>query len=1078
MQRTDSTLSVYYGPLRELCPRRLKIVFHTANAETRFALKSVFVVALATVLPAIGMAQSTRGLLSGAVTDAARNPLAGVVIRLVHIETNRLREGVTGGAGEFTFSVLPPGEYRVEARRKGYAAQAHTFPLVLNQDVRMEIQMASVNRTDQVQVSAAISGLLRIESSALGQVLENRHIIGLPLDGRNIFELGLLAAGVVPPAPGSAGSVRGDFAVNIGGAREDANNFLLDGVFNGDPKLNGVAVTPPVDAVREFEVITSTPDASFGRNAGGQFNVVVKSGTNRLHGTAYEFLRNRALDARNFFAPGSEPSPAYQRHQFGASAGGPLVRDRTFWFADYESRRVREGVTQVTNVPTQLERTGDFSRSSTPAINPYTGQPFPGNVIPRAYMSPVGLAVAALYPQPNRSAAGQNYVSSPVERDSEHHFDVRVDHRLATSNDLAVRYSLSDRSLYEPFSGPGFASVPGFGTNVPRRAQNAAAADTHTFSPALLNELRLGLNRVSAGSFQENMGNSLNRQVGLPQLSSNSRDTGLSLVRVTGFSPIGDEYHNPQHSASTIYQLSDTLTWVRGRHLFKAGVDFRKLGQNAYRDELALGYLSFLGMTGNALAELLLGLPSLTGAARVDNHQHLRTHSENLFVQDLWRLRPDLTLTLGLRYEYNAPPVDAADRANVYDPATSTLVPAGSAGMPRSGYLPDRNNWAPRLGLSFRPGQGRTVLRADAGIYYDQSALATGEGLYFNAPYYDLKLYFPLAQLPLTLANPFPANFPIALPSSALTFQRNLRTAYTTQWNFGIQREFGVHRVLEVSYAGAKGTKLLGGRDLNQPAPSSQQYNLRPVPQFDDITVLESRANSSYNSLQFRLQQNLRRGLSLLAGYTWSKSIDDASGFFTSSGDANFPQDSRNAAAERALSNFDARQRFTLSYSYELPLGQGRLRAGWQTMGIWSFQSGRPFTVALLSDLDNSNTGRSTLGFGANDRPNVTRAAALANPSPGRWFDTSAFALPPFGTFGNAGRNILTGPGIQNGNVSLLKSTVLAERFTLQFRAEAFNVLNHTTFDLPDIFFGSPTFGMIQSAQSARRLQMGLKLIF
>jgi hypothetical protein len=370
------------------------------------------------------------------------------------------------------------------------------------------------------------------------------------------------------------------------------------------------------------------------------------------------------------------------------------------------------------------------------------------------------------------------------------------------------------------------------------------------------------------------------------------------------------------------------------------------------------------------------------------------------------------------------------------------------------------------------------VLRAGYGLYYDQSALATGEGLYFNAPYFDFKLYFPLEQFPLTLFDPFPRNFPFALPSSAFAFQRDLRTPYTQQWSFGVQQEIGRNRVIEAGYAGSKGTKLIGGRDLNQPLPSAVRPNPRPAQQFDDITVLESRGNSNHHGLQVRFQQNFRRGLAALASYTWSKSIDDASGFFSSAGDPNYPQDSLHASLERGLSNFDLRHRLALSYSYDLPFGRGRLRGGWQTFGIWTFQTGRPFTVALLSDLDNSNTGRANLGFGANDRPNVLRRPELSERRPEQWFDTAAFALPPFGSFGNAGRNILTGPGYRNINVSLVKNAALAERAALQFRLEAFNFLNRTNFDLPDIFFGSPTFGKIQSAQSPRRVQLGLKLLF
>ena len=464
--------------------------------------------------------------------------------------------------------------------------------------------------------------------------------------------------------------------------------------------------------------------------------------------------------------------------------------------------------------------------------------------------------------------------------------------------------------------------------------------------------------------------------------------------------------------------------------------------------------------------------------ATADNAEHLRTQSEYAFVQDTWRARPGLTLSLGVRYEYNAPPVDAFDRANVYNPATQSLIRVGTNGIPRGGYEPDRNNWAPRIGIAWNPGRKGTVVRAGYGIYYDQASLATGEGLYFNAPYYVSRLYYMSQQYPLSLYNPFPPNYPLAQAPTALAFQRDLRSPYAQQWNLSVQREIGRGRTFELAYAGSKGTKLPEGRDSNQPLPSAQPYNPRPVPQFNDINLLESRGNSNYTSIQTRFQQTLRGGLSLLASYTWSKSIDEGSGFFSTASDANYPQDDRHPNLERGLSDFDVRHRFTLSYSYDLPSGKGRLRGGWRTTGIWTFQTGEPFTVNLLADMDNSNTGISTLGFGANDRPNLVGNASLANPGPDGWFNTAAFALPPFGTFGNAGRNIVTGPGLQTVNVALLKDTTLSEGKTLQFRAEVFNSLNHPDFNLPDSFFGSPTFGIVQSAGEPRRIQFGVKLLF
>jgi carboxypeptidase family protein/TonB-dependent receptor-like protein len=1041
------------------------------------------------------LAQVDRAVIRGRVVDAKQLPIAGVEVRLFHKATNESRVTATGNEGDFVFASLAPGSYRLEVEQPGHRKYTQDVDLFVNQELRVNVALEIDTLQRQEVVVNALLTPLRRDSAGVGTVIENRQIVNLPLDGRNFLELSLLVPGAAPSAPGSAGSVRGDFALNINGAREDANTFLLDGAYNVDPKLNTFGVKPPVDAIQEFEVLTSTHDAAFGRNGGGQINIVLKSGTNSLHGTVYEFFRNGALDARNYFAPANEAKPKYQRNQFGFSLGGPVVKDKTFFFSDYEGTRAREGITRVASVPTLAERSGDFSQSFfAPPVDPFTQQPFPGGKIPVERQHPVGRNVAALYPVPNRPVPFQNFVSSPTLRDRLDQFDARIDHRLSSRSQLAVRYSFGDRFLYDPFS-PGFATVPGFGTNIPRRNQNVTVSETHTLSSSLIHEARFAYGRVASGSFQENQNNNLNKAVGLPDLSPNPRDTGLSYITVTGYSPLGDEYNNPQHSVTDSFQVLDQATYARGRHLIKFGGDFRSIQQNAFRDVQSRGFLTFASpapivITGNALADLLIGFPYLTGGAYVDNHQHLRTESFNFFAQDSFRIHPKLTLSAGLRYEFNSPPVDVNDRATLYDAATKTLVPVGTHGMPRSGYFSDKNNWAPRIGLAWTPGCAeQTVVRGGYGIYYDQSALATGEGLYFNAPYYDLSLYFSLPGLPLTLSNPFPSNFPFALPDSAQAFDRNLRTAYVQQWNFNLQQQFGKARVLELGYVGSKGTKLIAGRDINQPRPSPQPINPRPVPQFDDINQVESRASSTYHSLQARLQQRLDFGLSLLASYTWSQSIDDASGFFTSAGDANYPQDSYNLKAERGRSNFDVRNRFSFSYSYDLPIGRGHsflgdagwissVLAGWQTHGIITLQTGRPFTVALLREIDQSNTGRANLGFGANDRPNIVGSAEVPRQTPEQWFNTAAFAFPPFGSFGNSGRNILDGPGLQNVNVSLVKQATLSERMSLQFRAEFFNFFNRPNFDLPDIFVGSPTFGHILSAQSPRHIQFGMKFVF
>lgn len=1062
------------------------------TVNTKFALLLSFFFLTLFAVNAAG--QTHRGSIRGTVYDQNRAVITGADVNLRSRETNALRTTTSDSEGQYALGSLQPGSYRLEISASGFATYPLEFELNVNQERRIDAVL-------QVTVSSPMvftiePNELQKESAALSTVIENRQVENLPLDGRNFFELSLLVPGAAPSAPGSAGSVRGDFSFSVNGAREDSNNFLLDGVYNVDPKLNTFAVRPPVDAIREFEMATSTYDASFGRNPGAQVNVVTKSGSNAFHGSLYWFHRNAALDARNFFAPASEPKPKYLRNQFGGSLGGPIKQDRTFFFVDYEGLRSREGITRITNVPTARERVGDFSQSlfGIPR-NPFTGLPFDGGIIPDFAQSPVGRAIAALYPLPNRNVPFQNFVSSPTQRDDVDSFDVRIDHRLSDSSNLIGRYSFGERDLFEPFTGPTFSLVPGFGDSVRRRSQNLMIGETHVFSPGFVNEARVAFSRVAARINQE--ASRTNQDVGLPVISPRPRDIGLSFITITGFSPLGDEGNNPQNSVTNVYQLLDNATYVNGDHLFKFGADIRFTQQNAFRDVESRGRLQFSPfgqITGNALADLLLGFPLLTSVARVDNPQQLRTRSYNFYFDDSFRATRRLTINAGLRYEYNSPATDAADRSRVFDIATGTIVTPGTSGVPRGGYKADKNNFAPRVGIAWTIGEDEaTVLRAGYGVYYDQSPLAPAEALYFNAPLFDNNIYFSIPGLPLTLADPFPAFFPFALPDSALAIQRDLRTGYLQHWNANIQRKIASRSVLEVAYVGSKGTKLLTARDINQPQPSILPPGLpfvpRPNPFFDDIDMLESRANSSYHSLQTRFQQRLSRGLSALVSYTWSKSIDDASNFFSSAGDANFPQNSYDLRSERGRSNFDVRHRLSASYTYDLPFGRGRkylaengfvstILSGWQTLGILTLQTGRPFTVALLSEIDNSGTGRSLLGFGANDRPNIVGDPLAGNRSVERWFNTGAFSFPPPGTFGNAGRNILDGPGYQNFNLSLVKNTALSERMSVQFRAEAFNLFNHPNFGLPDNFLGSPTFGRITSARDPRHIQFGAKLLF
>ena len=979
------------------------------STDFRHVISLVLLVLALTASAAPAAAQTPTAIVRGIVVDQTEARLPGAQITITRDETNEVRRTIADEQGRFAVAELPSGRYTLQAELPGFSVFRQRANLAVGSQLWVEAQLAVSTSAVVVSVGEALVPVIE-RSPVMTTLVDREQITNLPLDGRNFLELALLAPGTVPAPQGSASSVRGDFAFSVNGAREDFNNYVLDGVYNVDPKLGTPAVRPPVDAIQEFEVATSTYDASFGRNGGGQINVLTRSGGNRISGTAYEFLRNGAFDETNHFAPEGEPAPEYDRHQFGGSAGGPLKRNQTFFFADYEGTRLKEGITRVTNVPTRAERAGDFSQSLFPRpVNPLTGQPLPGGQVPSFFQNPIGSAIAALYPLPNRETPFANFVSSPTLRDDADQFDVKVEHLLGPSSRITGRYSFADRRLLEPFAGPAFSALPGFGNDVDRRGQNLLGSFTQTRT-ALVNEVRVGYTRVSIAVFPENPQID-NASVGLQSLATDPRDRGLSFISIAGYSPIGHEYNNPQESSSTTVQIADTATWALGAHLVKFGGEWYGVRQTAFRDVQARGFLTFVqqAFTGNALADLLIGLPIITGGARLDNPQNLRSHSWSLFAHDEWTASNALTVSAGLRYDYIAPPVDADDRANLYDVSQGTVVPVGTGSMPRGGYEPDRNNIAPRGGFSWSlDDEGTHVVRGGYGIYFNQGALATSEGLYFNPPYFNLSVNIATAPLD----NPFPPS-PGFFPQSATAYQPDLQTPWMEHFNLGLQRQLGRSRMVEVSYVGSRGHDLISARDANQPVPSTRIPNLRPNPLWADVTLIESRGSSRYNAMQLKFVQRPEMGLSVLAAYTYGKSTDNASGFFTSAADPNFPQNSLDPDAEEGRSSFDVRHRLSVGFSWALPFSGNIWLDDWQLHGIYAFNSGRPFTVALHPDIDRSNTGRSNLGFGNNDRPNVSGTGALDpdDRAEDRWFDTAAFSMPPFGSFGNTGRNSLEGPG-------------------------------------------------------------------
>ena len=1037
-------------------------------------------------------AQQVDGRIHGSVLDSSGAVVGGAVVEVQRIETGATRYATSGASGRYTVPALSPGSYSISVSAEGFRpVSSEAIQLSLGGEAEASFVLQVGPASDAITVSGE-SSALETSQAAIGNVIPNRFIVSLPLNGRNFLHLSLLVPGAAPAAVGSPGSERGRFAFQTNGARESANSFLYDGVYAIDPILNSFSFAPPVDAVREFRIQTSNSEAGLGRNSGGQIAVAIKQGSNEFHGTAYEFFRNDRFDARNFFSRPTDPVPTLRRHQFGASLGGPVTRNSTFFFANFEGLRETRAQTRTTNVPSLAERQGDFSSSTGNApINFLSQQPFPNARLP--YANPIGQAVADLYPEPNQTLPGQNFVAAPTGENSTNKSDIRLDRRVGAGGQLAGRYSFADSDVHEPYAAQQFSSVPGYGNLLDQRGQNAMVSHTGILGAQWINEARFGYNRIGNRTLHENSGTSLNSTLGLPDLATRELDLGLSFFQVTGYSSLGGEFNNPQVSTVNTWQFSDTLSYSRGGHLLQFGFEQRGIRQDGFRNVLARGSIYFTdrAYTQNALADLLFGLPSYTLGARSDGLQAARTGATSAFATGTLRVSRALTVTLGLRYENNQPAFDAEDAASIYDPSSRQIVRLGQGGIPRGGFSRDNNNIAPRVSIALRPpATDRLVVRAGWGVYYNFSDLATGQGIYFNPPFFNSLLFFPSQLAPLTINQPWPEGQAAPLPPSVTTYDQNLRTSYAQQWNFTVQSELFKDTVLSIGYNGTRGTKLVGARDINQAQPSPAQPNYRPLPTFSDINLIASGFDSVYHSLQAQFQCRLQSGLTGLFSYTWAKSIDNASNFFASAGDANYPQDSNNIAAERARSSFDVPHRFTGSFVYQLPFGPGkalgsdwsgaaaRLLSGWQLNGIVSLQTGQPYSVALPGEFDNSNTGRSSYGFGAGDRPNVNSDPNLSSPDPQQWFDSSAFSLPAYGSFGNAGRNIIGGPGLANVDFSVLKDIEIAEATTLQLRAELFNMLNTPNFLNPNIFFGTPGFGRLLAARDGREVQFGVKLIF
>ena len=1060
-------------------------------------------------------ATGPTGTITGTVTDpsGASVPKAKIAVR--NLATNAARDALTNDDGDYTVALLAVGRYRVSVEKDGFRRSFYSdVTLDIEQTVRVDfaLQLGPISSEMEVKDTPP---LVQTDTSTLGQVINGRLVHELPLNERNFLAFALLVPGSHTATEGSQNSTQGG-AISVNGAREQSNSFLLEGVDNNDSYMNQYVALPSIDAIQEFKVQSGDYSAEFGRSGGAQVNVILKSGANQFHGGAFEFLRNRTLDARNYFdfpacTPASVPGacgdiPRLDRNQFGATLGGPIQKDKTFFFVAYEGLRLRQATTREATVPSQVQKQEALGGVA------YAGIP----------VNPAGQAVFNLYPAANVGSDLLNsntFESSPVIRNAENLGSIKLDHHFTRGDVISLHYSIFDENRFNPFDPVNaFTSLPGYGSFTLNQGQNAGLSWTHVFGPSLTNELRLGFNRMRAGVLQQNSGTDVSAQLGFPDVLTNPVDLGVPNISLPPFDYIGEPVNYPQDRHDTTAHLADNLSWISGRHQFKFGADIRKIQVNNYLDFVARGEWLF-NQTGQdpvtGLVQLLSGVPDYAVAVQGNTFNSLRSTGLNFYVQDDIHVAPRLLFNVGLRYEYNSPPVEAHDRFSVPDlspnSATCSPVPdcqfiqAGTNGIPRATYFPTRTDFAPRIGLAWRPLKSeRFVVRSAYGIFYDVGIFNISVFPRANPPFYNLSAYINNPSNPYVIQNIL-TQPGLAIPQSNL-IARNFRDGYMQQWNVDLQYELGPNWMIDLAYIGSKGTHLPDVRDLNQTNPLT---GLSPYPQFSSLLYVQSGASSSYNSMQFRSEKRVGQDLAFLVSYTFSKSIDDVSSVFAGSVGSGLPQDSNNLAAEQARSDFDARHRLAISSVYDLPFaklwaqGPGwrkTLLDHWQLAGILSAQSGSPFTVNLSA----GQSASAVAAFGNPARPDLVgnpykAGPVAANPGcvapgivgvPASWFNPCAFAEPALNpdtglpVFGTAGRNILTGPALSNLDLSLSRTIQFrSESHRLQIRGEFFNMTNHPNWDIPDRLFGSPNFGQVLSANAygnkpPRQIQVGLKYIF
>jgi len=1100
------------------------------------------------------VAQQITGSIRGTVVDPSGAVVQGASVSAKQTETGLMRAARTDRDGTYILLELPVGHYQLQVEAKNFQTYVQEgISLNVNETATVLVHLVVGVAGQQVQVTGDAQ-IIQDTVTSLGKVVQEREILDLPLNGRDFSQLGTLQPGVVPLTPGlkeAGSSLREGQAYAVNGQRPESNNFLIDGANNFNGVDAGFVLKPPVDAISEFRILTHNSTAEFGNSLGSTTNIITKTGTNKIHGALWEFLRNDAFDANNYFAKTTEP---LKQNQFGATIGGPIRKDKTFFFAFYEGFRNRQGETAGSTVPSLKQRSGDFSEQCisgfdaggicddrdpsdplTPIHQLYllvtspAPTPMPFNQLPPPFISSFAQSLLGLFPEPNNGLF--TFTSTVTKRDDFNEGGLRIDHYLTANDNLNFRYMINDGTRFDPLS-PAGASVPGFPVGETHRAQDFVAQLTHTFSPALVGVLRFSFLR-NKSLFGERSNHISPSDLGFKYNSSLDVATGPPFIQVNGYTTVGDPITGPRNSYENAYDYNGSLSWVRGKHELKFGGGYQHLHVNALQGIATNGFFVVVPFPmSDAFASFMIGQPVFFLQGRGDFGRGINGQSLNGYVQDTFKATSRLTLNLCVRYDLPFPYTEIKSRQTLWIPGRkSTVVPTAPAGLlypgdqgVPAGLIPTfKKAFAPRVGVAWDPtGSAKWLVTSAYGIYYEP--YYTGQGGPLQSPI-SAPPYLQTEQISLTPSTPLIFNDPyngppppagtFATPLTNLTLAPNLPLPYTQDWDLNVERSLGQNLLLEIGYVGTKGTKLPrmieGNPTVYIPGQSStDNVDQRRIHSGCTVSEPESAceyastglisgvANSSYNALEASLRKRFSGGLSFLASYTYSKAIDDVSSFNISgsgsiqvAGENDLAQNPRNLAAERGPSLFDARHRLVFSYQWSLPFWQHQqnwyqhVLGGWQLNGVVTAMSGTPFTVFDSQDASVQGSAPEVTGFSAN-RPNLV-AGQDPNQGPrkvGAWLNASAFSrvVPninsPVQQFGSAGRNIALGPRDTNWDFAAAKNIRLTESTTLQFRAELFNVLNHTNFHLPNSDISSPTFNQILKAEPPRLVQFALKFLF